>query len=428
MSKMMTTTRTMNQHGRSSMRRTTAALVVGLALVAVLLMGAPPGRAAAVAPATYNDVQVVITTTNATFTGTYTVTAYNSTGYAVISYSTPYPAAAFELPSASYIFTVSADSQYSGTCIAPEPVYATGTSSETAPGVAVGASSSPASSGGGNASTMIVAPCLPGYPESEYGFSAQKVSGPTTIDIATTPVQDLKTTTVTLHVTYANGTAAAGASVYASVLGGEYYGGYVGLSSAGSSVVNMSGTVGSDGIATLIVPAVPVEVSAWNWVPVNVPASPGSTTVTVGGQKVNVSLYWEPSEVGMAGSALMVPPQTSASIVLQVQQADYWATPGGFESVSSGSAGAAASSGPASVPATVASEQAATTESAATAAASTVVRTSTVVVVDQPQSSGTAATVPAATSYSTVLLTVVGALALGIASASLIIVRRKPAI
>ena len=78
-------------------RSSATALAVGLSLIAILLIGAAPGRAATTA-ATYNNVQVMIHTTNSTFAGTFSVTAYNSTGYALVTYNTPYPAASFELP------------------------------------------------------------------------------------------------------------------------------------------------------------------------------------------------------------------------------------------------------------------------------------------------------------------------------------------
>lgn len=232
---------------------------------------------------------------------------------------------------------------------------------------------------------------------------------------------DIATTTLTLRVTYANGTAATGAYLYASVLGGNYYSGY------GVSPLTMSGQVGTSGTATLVVPAAPVEITAWNWVPVNLPSSPGSTVVTVGGEKVNVTVTWQPAYVGFVGSLLIVPPQTTGSIVLQLQQQNYWVTPQGVSSTGALTSGAAAAtSGPVSsspnlVPASLTSQQ-----STGQSSTQTIVQTSTVLVQGQTLAASTPSGTSGANNYNTILFTVVGALALGIASASLIIVRRRP--
>ena len=55
-------------------RNKAAALAVGLSLMAILLIGVGPGRAATTGTA-YDNVQVLIQTGNSTFTGSYTVTA-----------------------------------------------------------------------------------------------------------------------------------------------------------------------------------------------------------------------------------------------------------------------------------------------------------------------------------------------------------------
>jgi hypothetical protein len=276
-----------------------------------------------------------------------------------------------------------------------------------------------------------VSPCYygySGYPQAEYGYSVQQVSGPTTIAISTQPVVKFPTTTITVHVHYTNGTAAAGTSLYASVLGGVWYW------ADGATPLSMSGVTGTDGTAKLTVPAVPVEVTAWNWIPVNLPKSTSTEVVTIGGEKVNVTVNWEPSYVGLAGSVLIVPPQTSGSITLHLQQQSYWATPQGVKSVNAtgnstgiatpGTAGVAGTSAtiassPDLVPASLTSQQA-----VAQSTVQTVVSTSTVF--EQAQATQAAVSVATgASDYGTVLLTIVGALALGIASASLIIVRRR---
>jgi hypothetical protein len=378
------------------------ALAVGLSLMAILLIGVAPGRAAVTGP-TYDTVQVLIHTSNSTFTGSFTVTAYNSTGYALVTYQTPYPAASFELPSGSYIFTVSAMAQYGYACVSPGGVT---------PVQAGGPTASSGGSSGGPA--ILVGPCMKGYSDSEYGYASERVSGPTSVDVSTQPMASLPTATITVHVSYANGTAASGASVYASVLGGQGYG-----ISGGVSPLSTPGQVGNDGTVALVVPAVPLEVTAWSWVPVNIPVSGSTVHVTIGGELVNVSVSWEPAYVGLAGSVLIVPPQTDGKITLHLQQQSYWVTPYGVQTPASAASGslAAVASTPSSVPASVSSEQ-----GAAPSTAQTIVQTTTLV---ETSRAIQAAPSQGLAGYDTVLLTVVGALALGIASASLIIVRRR---
>ena len=384
--------------------------MVGLSLLGILLVGAPPGRTASVAPTTYDNVQIFIHTTNSSFSGTYDVTAFNSTGYALVTYETPYPAASFELPSASYIFTVTATTNGIYVC----PLTA---------GASSGASGGATATSSSAASAVILPPCLPGMPKTEYGYAVQQVSGPVSLTISTKPVGTYPTEVVSIHVQYVNGTAAAGTNLYASVLGGPFY-------TYGVTPLNMSAVTGKDGNAKLTIPVVPVEVTAWKWVHVVVPTSRTSTQVTVGGENVNVTANVFPSFVGLAGSTLIVPPQTSATIVLHSQQPSYWATPEAVSSTSVASPGSASSGSASSssgapdlVPQVVNSQQASSEESVQTS-----VSTSTVVEqVSLP--AGSASTLGgAASNYDAVLLTVVGALALGLATASIIIVRNRPGV
>jgi hypothetical protein len=331
------------------------------------------------------------------------VTAYNSTGYALVTYQTPYPAASFELPGGSYTFTVSATSQYTYGCASTGGVT---------PVEASGSSASSAGSSGGPA--IIVGPCISGYTDSEYGYAVEQVSGPTTVNISTQSMTSFPTTTINVHVSYANGTVASGVTLYASVLGGQGYGVENGASSS-----NMTGQADTSGMTSLVVPSAPVEVTAWSWLPVNLPVNGSTVHVTIGGEVVNVSVNWEPVYVGLAGSVVIVPPQTSGSITLHVQQPSYWAIPYGVqtpESVATGAV-AAVASGEGSVPASVSSEQGTSPSST-----ETVIQTTTVV--NQPEVVH-ASPVSVTAGYGMVLLTVVGALALGIASASFIIVRRR---
>ena len=87
----------LSSRNKNAKRIKALGVAAGLSLMAILLVGATPSLAATSA-SSYDNVQVFVHTTNSTFSGTYTVTAYNSTGYPVITYSTPYPAASFELP------------------------------------------------------------------------------------------------------------------------------------------------------------------------------------------------------------------------------------------------------------------------------------------------------------------------------------------
>jgi hypothetical protein len=401
-------------------RKSATALAVGLTLVAILLIGAAPGRAATNGT-TYDNVQVMIHTTNSTFTGTYSVTVYNSSGSQLVTYQTPYPAASFELPAGSYIIGVSANSQYQYAC--PLGVGAGTATGSSAPPV----SAATASSGSSSGKAIILPPCYLGNTQSEYGFAVQQVSGPTSLVITTQPVQSFPTTTVTVHVHYANGTAAAGTQLYASVLGGNFFFG-CNVCAGSTSTLSMSGVTGSDGTATLTVPAVPLVVTGWNWVPIYLPVSQSTVQVSVGGEKVNVTVNWEPSYVGLAGSVLIVPPQTSGSIVLHIQQPKYWATPAGASTAStemaagSASSPATVSSGPGLVPASLTPQQSGTQT-----AVQTVVSTSVVTEQAPAGGSNSPAISTGSSGYDTVLLTIIGALALAVASASLIIVRRRPA-
>jgi len=72
-------------------------------------------------------------------------------------------------------------------------------------------------------------------------------------------------------------------------------------------------------------------VDAWDWVPVNLPTNQTTTKVDVGGQIVNVTVYWEPTYVGLAASALIIPPTNSVSLTLHYQQPNFWVTPAGAE-------------------------------------------------------------------------------------------------
>jgi len=277
----------------------------------------------------FKNVEVSIQTSS-NLSDYFTVSAFNMSGYMVASYQSQYPAASFELPNGEYIFTVLASQYYQN--YYPQSTIVESSSTDPSSGVD---------------KTDPTMPYRYNEPVVEYGYSVQQISGSKTITISTLNATSLPLTSLTISVVFANGTGAEEASVYASPLGG-YYWGY-------ESNFVMWNTTNSDGIATLIVPNVPVTVNAWLWVPVNLPKNEATVTVEVGGEEVNVTVYWQPTYVGLAGSALIVPPQTTASTNLRVQQPDYWVTPLTAREMQTGVATAPTAGGEATVSAIPAS-------------------------------------------------------------------------
>ena len=90
----------------------------------------------------------------------------------------------------------------------------------------------------------------------------QQISNSITITITTQNVSSFPTNTLTIQVLYANGTAAADASVSASTIGSSYYWGYE------PNVITWT-TTGPDGYATLVTPTAPEQIDAWSWLPLN---------------------------------------------------------------------------------------------------------------------------------------------------------------
>ncbi len=268
--------------------------IMGVLLASVGGLALSPAFGAA----SYNNVQIFAQTTNIT-QGIFTIAAYNSSGFLVSSSQTMYPAAAFELPSGNYLFTVSAMDQ---TGYYQYPVPLTGSAASTA----------------GASTGKDVIPSPYEYPKAEYGFQLQQISGPTTLNIETLPIENITLTQITVTVLFANGTAAADASVSASVVGAWYW--WYGPDAS----LTMYTQTGADGVAQLTVPSVPVDVTAWDWISVQLPTNQTTVPVNVGGETVNVTVYWQPTYVGLGGSALIIPPQNSATITLHVQQPTYW--------------------------------------------------------------------------------------------------------
>lgn len=296
-----------------------AALLLSLAfLIAWTAFATQPAGAES-----FNNVQVFATSVSNKTSG-FQFAAYNLTGTLIASYQTPYPAAAFELPTGGYLFTASSTS-FNPLTKYPCPIMGTGSSDGSG-------SAAPAMASNESVAVMPIE-CYP--QSSEYGYAVMTISRPQTIDIKMQNVSTLPDTQVTVKASYVNGTAVVGASVYASVVG-EYYWWWQNTS------IRMGSQTDSGGVAHLVVPTAPAVVTAWKWVPVFTGKNGSTIQATIGGQKVNITVYWQPTYVGLSESGLLLPPQDSISLTLRYQQPDYWVMPAGVESQSSSIRGASA--------------------------------------------------------------------------------------
>ena len=314
-----------------------------LALMVTLLLSGVAFAAQPSAALSFDNVQVFATTSTPK-AYSFQFAAYNLTGNLVASTQTSYPAAAFELPPGNYLLTVSAtssDGRLGYACPlkgggVPQGPLATSVSAQT----------------NKSSSAPIIPWCYP--PSSEYGYATATVSGPQTINIRTQNASTLPTVPVTVKVSYVDGAPAADASVYASIVGEWYF--WWGP----NSPAVMSAQTGSDGIAHLVLPAAPAVITAWKWIPVLDGSNKSTIQTTVGGQEINVTMYWEPTFIGLSGSGLLLPPQNSISITLQYQQPDHWVLPGGVASKGAYSGGAPAgtvASQPSGIPALASNEE-----------------------------------------------------------------------
>ena len=267
--------------------KTLALLGVAVFLVSMIAVS----DQASAAPA-LNLVQVGLQT-SLSYPYQYSLTAYNTSGYQVASYESSFPGAALQLPSGTYLLTASAYYQNSTICY--DCVM---------------------SAGAGSSSGAAIAPIIRPYGNqaTEYGYSLITVSGQTNLAITLRNASALPMTQLTIHVGYANGTAAADASVSGYVVGSYYV----------YSPKELSyGQTDEAGDVTLTMPQAPVDVSAYLSMPIKLPRNTSTLTVNVGGQKVNVTVYLQPSYLSLSGEALILPPQTSASIVLQYQPENF---------------------------------------------------------------------------------------------------------
>jgi hypothetical protein len=261
---------------------------VTLSSIAVLLISSlvlsslavPVSRAAT----SYNNVQVFLSSQAVEQgTTTYTLSVYNSTGYLVASSQGEYPAFSLELPSGTYLFAATV----------------------------------------ANSSSLY---SYDYFATSQYGYQMTQISSAVTISIATKSINDISTQVIMVHAEFANGTAMAGASLYASVVGLEYWWPFA----SPYNSLSMSNQTNSNGDAYMTVLNVPLIVNAWNWVQVSLPTNDTTVQRVIGGQTINVTVYWQPSYVGLSGSALIVPPSSSASVTLYAEeQPNYWFNPGG---------------------------------------------------------------------------------------------------
>jgi len=143
----------------------------------------------------------------------------------------------------------------------------------------------------------------------------------------------------------------------------------------------------------------------------------------IGGEKVNVTVYWQPSSMGLAGDALIIPPTTSASITLHVQTPTYWATPYGAATgtalSSSGAVGPSPPPAAGAIPAKVAQQYQSVQGYSAATTISAPIRTVTAT----PEAVSTAPTPqPTTSSVSDTILLVVAAAALVTSALSLSLV------
>jgi hypothetical protein len=315
----------LNSIGYKALTISIIAVFLGLGMLGGRITSASTSQA-------YDNVQIFVTPHNSTL-DTFSVSAYNSIGGLVATSQSSYPAFSFELPTGMYLFAVTASSSYA------YPIYG------------------PIAYGAAQAKSSGLAYPVKYYNPTEYGYVLVNITSSRTINISTVQIQNMSTTKITVSAKYLNGTSAVGAYIDASIVGGGYF-------YSPDSNIMMSGQTGSDGVVTLQVPSVPLEITAWSWVPVNLPQNETTTKVTIGGEIVNVTVYWQPTYVGLAGSYLIIPPADSANITLKAQQPNYWYFPQGVASQSGsvspglqssgGQYSGAVASSPGGVPANVA--------------------------------------------------------------------------
>ena len=291
---------------QTTRKSTATATILTVSLLTIFLVGASPiPKLLAAVPASgaaLDAVQISIQTANLTSVSSYDLVAYNSTGTPVASYTGQYPSVTFDLPSGTYLFAATAY----GPASARPPVCCACAQPE-------GASTSSANAGSAApVAPNILVPCFYGNQPEEYGYSLSQVTGAASITIDTQSPSGVPTTDLSVSVSFENGTAVSGADVSANVVGGD-------LNWGANSSISMYAQTGENGVAQLVVPALPLELTASDSVQVNLTQSQKVVQVNVGGQPVNVTVYYSPSYVYLSASALVIPPQSSLSLVLTAQ-------------------------------------------------------------------------------------------------------------
>src|SRR5271169_4055254 len=248
---------------KQTQRPKVAATILSASVLTLFLVGLSsfPQLAAAstasnlAAATTLNPVQLSIQTKNITSVSSYDLVAYNSSGTPVASYTGQYPRVTLDLPSGTYLFAAivngPAPVQPLVCCVCAQSGAAT---TSTPP--ASKTNSSP------SASSAIAYPCYGGSQPLEYGYSLTQVSGSTSLTIDTQPPSSIPTADVSVSVSFKNGTAVSGAYVSASVVGADLYLG-------DNSNLSMYAQTAADGVARLVVPALPLTVTASESVQVN---------------------------------------------------------------------------------------------------------------------------------------------------------------
>ncbi len=278
--------------------------MVGLSSVPQLLAATSTASNLDTVP-TLNAVQLSIQTSNLTAVSSYDLVAYNSTGTPVASYTGQYPQVTLELPSGTYLFAATANG--------PEPSQSPVccVCAQSGAGIAPPSSALKTNSGP-STSSDIALPCFNGNPPMEYGYSLAHVTGSASLTIATEAPSSIPTADVSVSVSFKNGTAVSGADVSANIVGTD-------SSWGDNSNLSLYAQTAANGVARLVVPAVPLTVTASDSVQVNLTQSQTTVQVNVGGQPVNVTLYYSPNYVYLSASALLLPPQTSLSMGLTAQ-------------------------------------------------------------------------------------------------------------
>jgi len=284
------------------------AKITGAVLIPVLIISMLSFYTANVQALSYasnlNIVQIMIVPTNSTISQ-YSVYVYNSSGQMVAQSSSSYPIVSFGLPNGTYLITANAVREFG-----PLPLASANSIAGTPPAL----SSTNYSSIN---SPAVIIPQFRFY--EEYGYALASINSSTNIVIKTSSPGEIPIYNVDVSVTMPDGSPAVNADVYASPVAA--YGWWYAVN---QSQIKMWGQTNKSGQVTLTVPELPIQLTAWLWLPVELPSNMTTITVKIAGELINVSVYYQPQSVGFTGSSLIIRPQNSAKIVLHYQPQKYW--------------------------------------------------------------------------------------------------------